>query len=189
MRDAALFNLKTVPRVPHLITMFGTTLWHRSRSPNPTQIMPPSLTRQHPPWNITELRLSCLMLVSICMQEKRKNISWAPRLSSLVWIRRRFGWVSFMYLASGGYSKMSSFNAQILLRGPWAFLEHEEVFHVSVACPCGSASINATSLPREIYGRLYLCCWCEPTPPWPDNENVYCGVRVGQLRRLFWIYL
>lgn len=129
------------------------------------------------------------MLVSICMQEKRRNMSWTPWLSSLVWIRRRFGCGSFMYLASGGYSKMSSFNAQILLRGPWAFLEHEELFHIPVACPCSRASINATSLFWEIYNRLYLCCRCETTPPWPDSGNLYCGVHVGQARRLFRICL
>lgn len=45
------------------------------------------------------------------------------------------GWgFLFMCLASGGYSKMSGFNAQILLRGPEAFLEHGDVHHVSVAC-------------------------------------------------------
>lgn len=54
-----------------------------------------------------------------------------------------------MYLASGGYSKMSSFQCTDFAQGLLGFLEHEEVFHVSVACPCDSACINAISVPQK----------------------------------------
>lgn len=80
-----------------------------------------------------------------------------------------------MYLASRGNSKMSGFNAQILLRGPQAFLQPGEVCHVSCAWHwCYildfGASVTETNLcfPKGIYNILHLnritTCMFPPSP-------------------------
>lgn len=178
----------SVPAVPLLITMFGTTLWHHCSSLTLMQIMPPSPTQQLPtPQNITEVCLSCWMQVSICMQEKRKNISWAPWLSSLIWNLWRFGGGSFMYLASGGYSKMSGFNAHILLRGPQSFLEQRSSMFL---VPATSATYSVVVHPfmqqaflRE-YTVSYICIACQYKPTFPSLVNkVVCYTAVTTLRK------
>lgn len=57
-----------------------------------------------------------------------------------------------MYLASGGDSKMSGSNAQILIGGPQVSLEHGEV------CPVGGASLTTTNLCFILY--LYYIPSC-----------------------------
>lgn len=63
-----------------------------------------------------------------------------------------------MFLASGGYSKMSGFSAQLFLRSPHAFLEQGEVCHVWECVTGSTCSVARPCFPDRLCSILQYIC-------------------------------